>query len=156
MSGPGGPNTELFYDRGPEYGADGGPHADLPHLRHPVVTNNKEAARALKWAVNEMERRYALLEANGAIFTAKQRGDGRVALEVELGVLGVKFDHSRPYHPQTCGKVERFHQTQKKWLAAQPAATTIPCRRCHCGAPEVKSEGSTRGRASPVKKVASV
>jgi len=29
------------------------------------VTNNKEAARVLKWAVNEMERRYALLEANG-------------------------------------------------------------------------------------------
>jgi S-DNA-T family DNA segregation ATPase FtsK/SpoIIIE len=31
-----------------------------------VVTNNKEAARVLKWAVAEMERRYALLEANGA------------------------------------------------------------------------------------------
>src|SRR5215211_7804544 len=66
-----------------------------------------------------------VLSDNGAVFTAKQRGDGRVALEIELGVLGVKFDHSRPYHPQTCGKVERFHQTQKKWLAAQPAATTI-------------------------------
>jgi Integrase core domain len=66
-----------------------------------------------------------VLTDNGAVFTAKQRGEGRVALEVGLGVLGVKFDHSRPYHPQTCGKVERFHQTQKKWLAAQPAATTI-------------------------------
>ena len=66
-----------------------------------------------------------VLSDNGAVFTAKQRGDGRVALEVELGLLGVKFDHSRPYHPQTCGKVERFHQTQKKWLAAQPAAATI-------------------------------
>jgi hypothetical protein len=66
-----------------------------------------------------------VLTDNGAVFTAKQRGEGRVALEVELGVLGVKFDHSRPYHPQTCGKVERFHQTQKKWLAAQPAAATI-------------------------------
>jgi transposase InsO family protein len=66
-----------------------------------------------------------VLTDNGAVFTAKQRGEGRVALEVELGVLGVKFDHSRPYHPQTCGKVERFHQTQKKWLAAQPAAATL-------------------------------
>jgi S-DNA-T family DNA segregation ATPase FtsK/SpoIIIE len=38
----------------------------LPHLRNDVVTNNKEAARVLRWAVNEMERRYALFEANGA------------------------------------------------------------------------------------------
>jgi S-DNA-T family DNA segregation ATPase FtsK/SpoIIIE len=45
-------------------------YKDLPHLRHPVVTNNKEAARVLKWAVREMERRYALLEANGARNTA--------------------------------------------------------------------------------------
>jgi transposase InsO family protein len=66
-----------------------------------------------------------VLSDNGAVFTAKQRGEGRVALEIELGALGVKFDHSRPYHPQTCGKVERFHQTQKKWLAAQPAATSL-------------------------------
>jgi S-DNA-T family DNA segregation ATPase FtsK/SpoIIIE len=41
-------------------------YKELPHLRHPVVTNNKEAARVLKWAVAEMDRRYALLEANGA------------------------------------------------------------------------------------------
>jgi S-DNA-T family DNA segregation ATPase FtsK/SpoIIIE len=37
---------------------------DLPHLRHPVVTDNNEAAGVLKWAVLEMERRYALLSAN--------------------------------------------------------------------------------------------
>jgi DNA segregation ATPase FtsK/SpoIIIE, S-DNA-T family len=39
---------------------------DLPHLRHPVVTDNTEAAKALKWAVFEMNRRYELLHANGA------------------------------------------------------------------------------------------
>ena len=38
----------------------------LPHLRHPVVTNNKEAAQVLKWALLEMERRYELFHANGA------------------------------------------------------------------------------------------
>ena len=38
----------------------------LPHLRHPVVTNNKQAAQTLRWAVHEMERRYALFNANGA------------------------------------------------------------------------------------------
>ena len=73
-------------------------------------------------------RRYGIparvLTDNGAVFTGKPRGGGRVALEIELDLLGVRLHHSRPYHPQTCGKVERFHQTQKKWLAAQPPAAT--------------------------------
>jgi transposase InsO family protein len=66
-----------------------------------------------------------VLTDNGAIFTAKQRGDGRTALEITLGELGIKYSHSRPYHPQTCGKVERFHQTLKKHLRALPAAATL-------------------------------
>ena len=37
---------------------------DVPHLRHPVVTDPREAAGVLKWAVYEMERRYELLHAN--------------------------------------------------------------------------------------------
>lgn len=67
----------------------------------------------------------SVLTDNGAVFTGRQRGGGRVALEVELGRLGIRFDHSRPFHPQTCGKVERYQQTQKKWLAAQPPARTV-------------------------------
>ncbi len=74
-------------------------------------------------------RRYGIpagvLTENAAIFPGKPRRGGRVALELELDALGVRFDHSRPRHPQTCGKVERFHQTQKKWLAAQPPAQTL-------------------------------
>ncbi len=34
---------------------------DIPHLLHPVVTQPKDATKALKWAVAEMERRYMLL-----------------------------------------------------------------------------------------------
>jgi transposase InsO family protein len=66
-----------------------------------------------------------VLTDNGAIFTAKQRGNGRTALEITLGELRIKHSRSRPYHPQTCGKVERFHQTLKKHLRALPAAATI-------------------------------
>jgi S-DNA-T family DNA segregation ATPase FtsK/SpoIIIE len=40
-------------------------YADVPHLRHPVVTDPSEAAGVLRWAVLEMERRYELLHANG-------------------------------------------------------------------------------------------
>jgi transposase InsO family protein len=65
----------------------------------------------------------SVLTDNGAIFTGQPRRHGRTALEITLGTLGIKYLTSRPYHPQTCGKVERFHQTQKKWLAAHPAVT---------------------------------
>ncbi|MDT8369781.1 MAG: DNA translocase FtsK [Longimicrobiales bacterium] len=40
-------------------------YADLPHLRHPVITDPQDAAGVLKWAVMEMERRYQLLSVNG-------------------------------------------------------------------------------------------
>ena len=67
----------------------------------------------------------SVLSDNGAIFTASFRGD-RGALATELALRGIVFKHSRPYHPQTCGKVERFHQTEKKYLAAKPAARSLP------------------------------
>ena len=41
------------------------PYQDIPHLLHPVVTHPKEAAKALRWAVEEMERRYTLLSDKG-------------------------------------------------------------------------------------------
>ena len=46
-------------------------------------------------------------------------------METLLETLGVTYKHSSPYHPQTCGKVERFHQTLKKFLAKQPTAGTL-------------------------------
>ena len=66
----------------------------------------------------------AFLTDNGAIFTATPRGNDQGAIEPELLALGIRSKHSRPYHPQTCGKVERFHQTLKKHLARQSPATT--------------------------------
>jgi transposase InsO family protein len=66
-----------------------------------------------------------LLTDNGAVFTGHFRGRGWVALERELVALGIAHRHAKPYHPQTCGKVERLHQTLKNWLARQPPAATI-------------------------------
>ena len=49
----------------------------------------------------------------------------RTMLAAALAPIGVAACHSRPNHPQTNGKVERFHQTLKRWLTSQPCATTI-------------------------------
>jgi hypothetical protein len=46
-------------------------------------------------------------------------------LETELARREITQKNSRPNHPTTCGKVERFQQTLKQWLRAQPRARTI-------------------------------
>ncbi|MCU1491844.1 MAG: transposase [Acidimicrobiaceae bacterium] len=48
-----------------------------------------------------------------------------MALERELVARGVRQRHGRPYHPQTQGKVERFHQTLEQWLAEQEPASDV-------------------------------
>ena len=62
------------------------------------------------------------------VFTTRLAGGkgGRNQLENELRRLGVHQINSTPNHPTTCGKVERFQQTLKRWLTRQPRATTLP------------------------------
>lgn len=58
---------------------------------------------------------------NGMVFTTRLAGGrGRNGFETELARRGIAQKNSRPNHPTTCGKVERFQQTMKKWLHAQP------------------------------------
>jgi transposase InsO family protein len=64
---------------------------------------------------------------NGMVFTTRLAGGkgGRNGFENELHRLGVTQINSTPNHPTTCGKIERFHQTLKKWLTGQPRAATL-------------------------------
>ena len=58
----------------------------LPHLRHPVVTDNRQAAQALKWTMIEMERRYELFHANGARNIEdfnRKIGEGKAMVDVQ-------------------------------------------------------------------------
>jgi hypothetical protein len=66
-----------------------------------------------------------VLSDNGASFTGAPGRDGPGEFATKLAALGVKKANSRPYHPQTCGKLERFHQTLKKWLRRQPRAGSL-------------------------------
>ena len=100
------------------------------HSRYLVVS---DAFRTLKaadvvhsfaaaWLINGFPA--ALLTDNGAVFSARSR-HGKVLLESELERLGITAKHSTPYHPQTCGKVERFHQTLKRFLSKQTPARSL-------------------------------
>ena len=71
---------------------------------------------------------FSTLTDNGLVFTTRFAHGGKTSrngLENELVRLCVQQKNSRPNHPTTCGKVERFQDTMKRWLRAQPPATTI-------------------------------
>ena len=61
---------------------------------------------------------------NGMVYTVRLAGHGRQggknSFEAELHDRHIVQKNSRPGHPTTCGKAERFQQTMKKWLRAQP------------------------------------
>lgn len=63
---------------------------------------------------------------NGTCFTGRLQAQtiGPVGFERSLAALGIDHILSSPGHPQTCGKLERSHQTTKRWLRTQPPADT--------------------------------
>ena len=72
---------------------------------------------------------FSTLTDNGLVFTTRFAHGGQTSrngLENLLVKLRVRQKNSRPNHPTTCGKVERFQQTMTKWLTAQPRARSIP------------------------------
>ena len=87
----------------------------------PIVVEGFLACAAL-YGVPE-----STLTDNGMVYTTRFSGGkgGRNAFEHTLYTLGVKQKNGSPSHPQTQGKIERFHQTLKLWLAGQPAAWTL-------------------------------
>jgi transposase InsO family protein len=76
-------------------------------------------AATQRWGVPAM-----VLSDNGLEFSNRRSVNGHPFVN-NLHAVGVKTINSRPFHPQTCGKVERLHQTLKQWLRARPAAGTV-------------------------------
>jgi len=73
------------------------PYQDIPHLLHPVVTHPKEASKALRWAADEMERRYTLLSDKGVRnIEAYNRKVGRDKGSIEPDI-SKKSDEHLPY-----------------------------------------------------------
>jgi transposase InsO family protein len=74
--------------------------------------------------INDYGLPASTLTDNGSVYTSRFTG-GKNAFEYLLAALGVTQKNGHPGHPQTQGKIERFHQTLKRWLAQQPPATTL-------------------------------
>jgi transposase InsO family protein len=101
----------------------------LAATAHRPVTGPVVVA-AFRQVIDQYGLPAAVLSDNGLVYTTRFAGGRRGTttrngFETELARLGVQQKNSSPNHPQTCGKVERLHQTLKKWLAKRPRARTL-------------------------------
>ncbi|WP_165759314.1 IS481 family transposase [Mycobacterium decipiens] len=76
-------------------------------------------------AVQEWGLPAHVMNDNGSCFTGRLARNGAADFERMLRSAGIKQICSRPSHPQTCGKLERSHQTTKTWLRLQPPARSL-------------------------------
>jgi transposase InsO family protein len=88
------------------------------------VANTQNAWETFCEGVDQWGLPVRCLTDNGLQFSGRLHGF-EVDFEIKLRERGVHKINSAPYHPQTCGKVERFHQTLKKWLRARPNARSM-------------------------------
>ena len=79
---------------------------------------------AFCWASQRWGLPAHVMSDNGTCFTHRYQNGGEADFERDLRLLGIRHIRSRPGHPQTCGKLERFHQTLKRWLRLHPLAGT--------------------------------
>lgn len=87
-----------------------------------------EQTGTVKEHLIECFRRYGMphqINADNGNPWGNANGDGHTTLTVWLMRLGVRVTHSRPRHPQTNGKEERFHRTLKAELLAGRWFSTI-------------------------------
>lgn len=62
---------------------------------------------------------------NGTVYTTRPISATPGRFERTLALMGVRQSNGRPCHPQTQGKIERYHRTLKQWLSARPPASSI-------------------------------
>ncbi|MBI4940798.1 MAG: IS481 family transposase [Actinobacteria bacterium] len=86
--------------------------------------------QVLRQAIDRHGPPASVLSDNGLVFTTRFAGSaaGRGnpnGFQKELATRGITQKNSSPAHPQTCGKIERWHSTLKRWLAAHHRAATV-------------------------------
>lgn len=101
-----------------------------------TVAADAETASAAVTAITTAFTRYGVpalvLSDNGTAFTSRLTKGGTSRFTRAVQTAGARLIHASPYHPQTCGKVERHHRTFKTWLATQSAPRSLAELQAHC------------------------
>lgn len=92
------------------------------------------AITAIRAAFKDFGVPAIVLSDNGSAFTSRCTTGGTTQFTRFVTGAGARLIHSSPYHPQTCGKVERHHRTFKDWLVKQPAPTNLEQLQTRCDA----------------------
>ena len=109
-------------------------HARFAIGAHAVRRFTAQAAwTAMETAVLEHGAPRQLISDNGLQFRSR-KGHKPVHFQERLAALGVSQLNSRPRHPQTCGKLERYHRTFKEYYADHGPAPTIEALQHLCDA----------------------
>lgn len=99
----------------------------LLHIRAATAFTGPMVVTVMTELINRYGPPMSTLTDNGLVFTtrlARFKG-ARGGFEKLLAAHGITQKNGRPGHPQTQGKIERFHQTLKRFLAARPLPDTI-------------------------------
>jgi transposase InsO family protein len=82
------------------------------------------AWRAMETAITEHGAPRQLISDNGIQFISRD-GHQPVYFQQRVAAMGIRQLSSRPAHPQTCGKLERYHRTFKDFYADHGPASSI-------------------------------
>src|SRR5574338_48543 len=97
----------------------------LVATRAALSENAADAVTAIKTAFTDFGVPALVLSDNGSAFTTRLTNGGTSRFTRAVTDAGARLIHSSPYHPQTCGKVERHHRTFKDWLVTQQPPATL-------------------------------
>jgi len=89
------------------------------------------ARKAMETAINEHGAPRQLISDNGLQFTSR-KGHKPVYFQERLTALNIHQLNSRPRHPQTCGKLERYHRTFKEFYADNGPADAVEALQKLC------------------------
>ncbi|WP_412475722.1 IS481 family transposase [Gordonia sp. LUNF6] len=105
----------------------------LLHISTQNAYTGTDVVTVMNALINQYGAPSSTLTDNGMVFTTRltARNAGRNGFEKLLEAHHITQKNGSPGHPQTQGKIERFHQTLKRWLRARPRPTTIEDLQAH-------------------------